>query len=299
MCGNLFANMQLGIRIAIQTVVIRFILHARRFPGAAMKPLQQFLFAKDIDVAPDRLRRHVKLFDKLFGSHREGDAPESRLPAERQAAVGASDAAHRAAQMLRAPTALMQLTENEALAVVGFMRPRVFKSGTEIIRQGETSDTGFMVLVLEGEITVESLIARRVDPATVNVLGPGSLIGEMALVDGAARSASCTASTHVTCAVLTREALETLISEQPTTAAKLMTAVAQRLAERRLDVGQDACAPTLAALRGVQVRAGLPVLGFGFWVKIVSGLIIRFLVENKIDKITYQKKLKSKTKHQN
>ena len=152
----------------------------------------------------------MALFDKLFGSLREGDAPESRLPAERQAAVGASDAAHRAAQMLRAPTALMQLTEMEALAVVGFMRPRVFKSGTEIIRQGETADTGFMVLVLEGEITVESLMASRVNAATVKVLGPGSLIGEMALVDGAARSASCTASTEVKCAVLTREALEAL-----------------------------------------------------------------------------------------
>ena len=88
------------------------------------------------------------------------------------------------------------------------------------------------MLVLEGEITVETLIARRSDPATVNVLGPGSLIGEMSLVDGAARSASCTASTDVHCAVLTRSALETLITEQPATAAKLMTAVAQRLAER-------------------------------------------------------------------
>ena len=35
--------------------------------------------------------------------------------------------------------------------------------------------------------------------------------------------------------MLTREALETLIAEQPATAAKLMTAVAQRLAERLRD----------------------------------------------------------------
>jgi hypothetical protein len=73
--------------------------------------------------------------------------------------------------------------------VVGFMKPRRFTSGTTIIRQGEATDTGFMVLVLDGEITVENLVARRGHPVTVNVLGPGSLIGEMALVDGAARSA--------------------------------------------------------------------------------------------------------------
>ena len=172
------------------------------------------------------------MFDKFFASHRASDAPESRLPSDRAAAVGGSNSAHHAARLLRAPTALMQLNEEEALTVVGFMQPRRFSSGTTIIRQGEADDTGFMVLVLEGEITVETLIARRSDPATVNVLGPGSLIGEMSLVDGAARSASCTASTDVHCAVLTRSALETLITEQPATAAKLMTAVAQRLAER-------------------------------------------------------------------
>lgn len=178
----------------------------------------------------------MSLFDRLFGA-RGREHPESRLPADRQAAVDGSSTAHEAARLLRAPTALMQLSEDEALTVVGFMRPRRFKSGTTIIRQGEATDTGYMVLVLEGEITVETLIARRVNPVTVTVLGPGSLIGEMALVDGGARSASCTASTDVVCAVLTRGALEALTAEQPATAAKLMTAVAQRLAERLRDSG--------------------------------------------------------------
>lgn len=172
------------------------------------------------------------MLSRLFGTSPQETPPESRLPADRQALVEASPAAHEAARLLRAPTALAQLTESDALVVVGFMRPRRYRRGITIIRQGDAEDTGFMVLVLEGEITVETLIARRVDPVTVNVLGPGSLIGEMALVDGAARSASCTASTDVTCAVLTREALEALIGERPDTAAKLMTAVAQRLAER-------------------------------------------------------------------
>lgn len=176
----------------------------------------------------------MTIFDRLFGnlSHREGPAPETLAPAERLALVEHSRAARAAGELLRSPNALLQLSEEEAMAVVGFMRPREFASGSTIIRQGEASDTGFMVLVLEGEITVETLMASRVNPVTVTVLGPGNLIGEMALFDGGARSASCTASTAVRCAVLTREALEALIREQPATAAKLMTAVAQRLAER-------------------------------------------------------------------
>lgn len=176
----------------------------------------------------------MALFNRLFGTQPDQGAPASRLPTGRAAAaaLSRSASAQEAARLLRAPTALMQLSEAEALTVVGFMQPHRFASGTAIIRQGEATDTGFMMLVLDGEITVENVLARRVDPVTMNVLGPGSLIGEMALVDGGARSATCTASTDVHCAVLTRDALEALIAQQPATAAKLMTAVAQRLAER-------------------------------------------------------------------
>lgn len=188
--------------------------------------------------APARHNGRMALFDKFFGKSPAGATPESQLPADRQAAVVGSGSAHEAARLLRAPTALMQLSEAEALTVVGFMRPRRYKAGATVIRQGETDDTGFMVLVLGGEITVEKLQASRNAPVTLSVLGPGSLIGEMSLVDGEARSASCTASTHVTCAVLTREALEALIAEQPATAAKLMTAIASRLAERLRESGQ-------------------------------------------------------------
>lgn len=66
---------------------------------------------------------------------------------------------------------------------------------------------------------------------TLTVLSPGSLVGEMALFDGAARSATCTATSELGCAVLTREALESLTRDEPATAAH-MAAIAQRLAER-------------------------------------------------------------------
>ncbi len=176
----------------------------------------------------------MSLFDKLIGNRH---APQNRTAAQRHAAVDRSESAHAAAHLLRAPTALMQLGEAEAMTVVGFMQPHRYPAGTTIIRQGEATDTGFMVLVLDGEITVETIAARRTEPVTLTVLGPGSLIGEMSLVDGGARSASCVASSDVKCAVLTRDALEALILEEPATAAKLMTAVAQRLAERLRDSG--------------------------------------------------------------
>jgi CRP-like cAMP-binding protein len=140
--------------------------------------------------------------------------------------------AEAAADMLRAPTALMQLTEAQAHTVVRYMRPLIIPEGTVIFEEGDQDDTGYMLLIIGGEVTVETLIVSRQTPDTLSVLGPGSLIGEMALFDGASRSATCTATTLVRCAVLTREALEDLTHNEPVVAAHLMTAIGQCLTER-------------------------------------------------------------------
>lgn len=143
-----------------------------------------------------------------------------------------SSSADMAAQMLRAPTALMRLSPEQARQVVKYMQPKIIPAGVVIFEEGDSSDTSFMVLVIHGEVTVESLRVSRREHETVNVLGPGSLIGEMALFDGEARSATCTATAEVRCAVLTRTALEDMTRADPATAARLMTAIAHRLAER-------------------------------------------------------------------
>ena len=171
----------------------------------------------------------MALFDTLFGERYTA----ARARKRRHQRVGISTTAHRAAELLRSTHALIQLTEAEALTVVAYMELRRCAEGEAIIRQGHSGgEDGFMALVIEGEITVEAVTVSRTEPHTVNVLGPGHLMGEMSLMDGEARSATCTASTEVRCAVLTRASLQTLIAEEPTTAAKLLSAVAQRLSQR-------------------------------------------------------------------
>lgn len=160
------------------------------------------------------------------------EAQESRIPVHRLRSIQGSTSADRAAEMLTAPTALMQLSHEEARAVVAYMKPRRIEEGVTFIREGDTANTNFMLLVLDGEVTVESIVVSRTAPITVTVLGPGSLIGEMGLLDGAPRSASCTAMTPLRCAVLTREALNQLLQDDPQTAAKLMMAISMRIAER-------------------------------------------------------------------
>jgi CRP/FNR family cyclic AMP-dependent transcriptional regulator len=179
------------------------------------------------------LKRSLSLmFQKLFSKKAPADAQESVLSMERLRAIEGSSSADLAAEMLTAPSALMQLTHEEARVVVSYMQPRKIAEGVTFIKEGDTKETDFMLLVLDGEVTVESIVVSRTEPITVTVLGPGSLIGEMGLLDGEPRSASCTAMSSLRCAILTREALNQLLDDDPRTAAKLMMAVSLRIAER-------------------------------------------------------------------
>ena len=67
------------------------------------------------------------------------------------------------------------------------------------------------------------------------MIGPGSLIGEMGLLDGAPRSATCTALTDLKLATLSREALMSLIDSYPTVAARLLLAISKGLSDRLRD----------------------------------------------------------------
>ena len=158
--------------------------------------------------------------------------PAIKEPAQLTREISSRDYA---ARLLTAPAALMQLSLVEAKIVVSYMRPEKVDAGETFITEGDADNTGFMVLLLAGEVLVESITVSRTTPVTVTVLGPGSLIGEMGILDTGPRSASCTASTDIQCAVLTREALESLIAEQPAIGAKFLLAISARIAERYRD----------------------------------------------------------------
>lgn len=140
--------------------------------------------------------------------------------------------AENAARLLCAPGGLMRLSLEEARVVVRYMTPRFIPAGTTFINEGDAGDGGFMALVIQGDVIVEQITVKRTEPITVRVLGPGSLVGEMGLVDNEPRSASCTASANVMCAILTRDAIELMVAEDPRMAAKLLLSVSAHIAER-------------------------------------------------------------------
>jgi len=147
-------------------------------------------------------------------------------------AGAASESADQAAELLMTPAALMPLTLEEARVVVRYMQPQLVAKGTIFMRQGDGRDTGFMLLLLSGEVTVEMLVPSRIEPIVITLLGPGSLIGELGLLDGQPRHATCVAVTPLRCAVLTREALEQLMQDNAPVAAKLLLGISVRSGAR-------------------------------------------------------------------
>lgn len=155
---------------------------------------------------------------------------------QRHDATEGSEAADLAAEMLMAPTALMRLTMQEARMVVRYMQPQIVAKGTVFIREGDVRDNGFLMLLLDGEVTVETVVVSRVEPIVITLLGPGSLIGELGMFDGLPRYASCIAATQLRCAILTRDALNRLMQENAGIAAKLLLAVSLRIGARLREV---------------------------------------------------------------
>lgn len=142
------------------------------------------------------------------------------------------DARLAAAQMLMAASRPMPMDLHDALIVVDAMRPLVIDEGAVLMTEHQTDEVDYMALVVRGQVRAESHPAHVDTDVVISIIEPGQLIGEMGLLDGEPRSATCTALTELHLAVLTRSALEGLFDVQPGVAARVLQVVAHSLAER-------------------------------------------------------------------
>jgi CRP/FNR family cyclic AMP-dependent transcriptional regulator len=96
-------------------------------------------------------------------------------------------------------------------------------AGTVLTKEGRVGYE--FVIVLEGEIEV------RHGDRVVATRGPGSYVGEIALVDNRPRTATVVAKTPVVIEVIGRREFSTLLADNPEIADEIMSTMAQRLAE--------------------------------------------------------------------
>ena len=134
--------------------------------------------------------------------------------------------------MLTQATPMAGMSVDEAEFVVDAMRPVHVLADTLLFEEGDTEDTGYMALVLDGQVRAETRTGMPGEEVVISIIGAGNLIGEMGIIDGEPRSASCTALTDVKLGVLSREALMRLLKEHPAAASHLVLALSKGLAER-------------------------------------------------------------------
>jgi CRP/FNR family cyclic AMP-dependent transcriptional regulator len=100
-----------------------------------------------------------------------------------------------------------------------------FSAGQHIFTAGQPGDV--MYVVKEGEVDV--VIKGKV----VDTVGPGGLLGEMALIDKRPRSATAVAKTDCKLVSVDEQRFQRLVQQTPHFAIQVMKVMAQRL--RQMD----------------------------------------------------------------
>ena len=107
------------------------------------------------------------------------------------------------------------------LGIFGDTTTEHFAAGQVIFREGDPA--GRMYVVAEGEVKI--LVGSQV----MEIAGPGSIFGEMALIDGSPRSATVIAKTDCELAAIDENRFGVLVQKNPYFAVEVMQVMAARL----------------------------------------------------------------------
>jgi CRP/FNR family cyclic AMP-dependent transcriptional regulator len=126
-------------------------------------------------------------------------------------------------------TLLENFSPAEVQLLAHFMAVYRAAPGAEIIREGDGGD--FMLMVLEGTVEVHKR-DRWNTPQLLASVDAGRTLGEMSMIDGEPRFATCLAAATTLIAVLDRENLARIIVEQPLLGAKILMELVLMLSQR-------------------------------------------------------------------
>jgi len=125
--------------------------------------------------------------------------------------------------VLRRVSFLRDVKDRELKSLLKGMRTKTFAPGETIVEQGDTGGIGFYI-VLDGTAEVSA------DGAARGKVAAGEHFGELGLLEEHGRTATVTATTEVTCAVLTAWEFKAMLREHPDMAWEVMRTMARRIA---------------------------------------------------------------------
>jgi CRP/FNR family transcriptional regulator, cyclic AMP receptor protein len=110
------------------------------------------------------------------------------------------------------------------------------KKGQTLLLQGDPGDALLILLAGNAKVTLVAANGREI---TLDYADPGSVLGEIAVLDGGERSASVIALSKGAYLRLTRAAFEAFVERQPGMAWRLMRELARRLRQTNATVESD------------------------------------------------------------
>ena len=113
--------------------------------------------------------------------------------------------------------------------LAGYMRVYRAEGGQALIREGDDGD--FMLLLMEGSVDIYKHSAQG-ERQLMTSVSPGVTLGEMSMIDGEPRFATCIATDVTTFAMLTRDAMVNIILEKPSLGAKILIKLVTLLSQR-------------------------------------------------------------------
>lgn len=158
---------------------------------------------------------------------------------------------------------LKALTPDELDELLRQAREAKAKKGEALIRQGDEGNALHILIEGQARVTVYSANGREI---VLEYAGPGTVLGEIALLDGGVRTASVIAMGPVRYLILPRTVFEHVITHNPRIALRLMRELASRLRKANQTIETDrsyAAAPRLArfllrlAGEGAEERAAI------------------------------------------
>ncbi len=133
--------------------------------------------------------------------------------------------------------ALFSRVDDQTLAVcINSLRTRQYRRNETIFHQGDAGDSLYIIEVGTVKIVLPS--PEGEGEAIIATLGPGDFFGELALLDGAERSATAIAHQATTALVLRRDAFGQLIDTVPALRHDLLAGLAAELRRLTHHVGE-------------------------------------------------------------
>jgi CRP-like cAMP-binding protein len=121
--------------------------------------------------------------------------------------------------VLRNARVFSDLTPEEAKLLAGFLNVFRVQTGTPFISEGD--EGSFMVVVLSGQVNVFKQFDGPA-PKLVASVGTGKTLGEMSMIDGEPRFATCIAAEDTMFAMLDRKAFLEIMEQRAALASKIL-----------------------------------------------------------------------------